>query len=196
MKQAADRLRALRKRQGLSRRALAERVGCAESYITKLERGERRLKAEWIQKLARGLGVESKDFFTNGMDEGPDLVLAPIVGWSSAGAPAEAVEQIAEDYVPIPYKASSVRAVRNVGHSMNRVAPDGAILVFDYEDKELVDKKLYLFRIDGETTFKRYRSSDGPKRLEPDSTLPEYKTLYPIGEIDVIGRVVYIAQAV
>lgn len=192
----AARLRELREERKMSRKALAERVGCAESYITKLERGERRLKADWIDRLARGLGMEPKDFLANDNNDGPDLILAPIVGWSSAGAPAEAVEQLAEDYVPVPYAAKTVRAVRNVGHSMNRVAPDGAFLVFDYEDKRLVDKKLYLFRIDGETTFKRYRCTDGPHRLEPDSTYPEYKTIYPLGEIDVIGRVVYIAQPV
>lgn len=195
-KNVGSALRRLREEKGLSRRELAERVGCAESYITKLERGERRLKVDWIHKLAAGLEVQPKDLLANTTPEGPDLVYAPLVGWAAAGAPAEVVEQQAEEYIPVPYRRATVRAVRNIGHSMNRVAPDGAILVFDYTDTTLIDRKLYLFRIDGEITFKRFRCTDGPNRLEPDSTLPDYKTIYPTGPVEVIGRVVYIVQSV
>jgi SOS-response transcriptional repressor LexA len=191
-----NRLRYWREERGLSRRRLAELVDCDPSYIAKLERGERRLKHDWMERLAKGLAVAPTDLISNVQQPDDEIVMAPIIGWSQAGRPVEAVEQAADGHIPVPYGRHSVAAVRVVGTSMSRVAPEGAMIVYDYQDHALIDRKLYLFRIDGEVTFKRFRCSDGPNRLEPDSFEPGHRTIYPTGPIDVIGRVVFIAQSV
>ena len=94
----------------------------------------------------------------------------------------------AEEYIAMNYKRESLIALRVQGESMNRLAQDGSIIIVDYEDRELVSGKLYVFKTDdGEAAFKRYRSD--PVRFEPVST-EEHETLFPTGEWFVVGRVV------
>src|SRR5215203_6076371 len=52
-----SRLRELRKAKGLSQAKLAELVGASQSDIARLERGRRRLTADWIRRLAPALEV-------------------------------------------------------------------------------------------------------------------------------------------
>lgn len=68
---AAERLRELREARGLSRRALAERVNCGESQIVKLERGERRLTLDWVERLAAALEVRPTDLIVEATDAAP-----------------------------------------------------------------------------------------------------------------------------
>lgn len=53
-----NRLKELREKANLSPQKLAERIGTTRQQIFKLEKGERRLTLEWLQRLAAGLGVE------------------------------------------------------------------------------------------------------------------------------------------
>lgn len=46
-----------RKQKGLTRKALSEAVGCGETQIVKLERGERRLTDDWMKKIASALDI-------------------------------------------------------------------------------------------------------------------------------------------
>jgi transcriptional regulator with XRE-family HTH domain len=56
------RLRAAREAAGLSVTRLAERVGAHRAYIDRLEKGERRPSAEWLQKIADELGLDATYF--------------------------------------------------------------------------------------------------------------------------------------
>jgi transcriptional regulator with XRE-family HTH domain len=58
------RLRAAREAAGLSVPELAKRVGTHRSYIDRLEKGERRPAAEWLQKIADELGLDAAYFLT------------------------------------------------------------------------------------------------------------------------------------
>jgi phage repressor protein C with HTH and peptisase S24 domain len=58
-KAAAGNLRALREQADLSQQQLAERLGWAQSAISKLEKGERRFDLAKIAQLAEALGVET-----------------------------------------------------------------------------------------------------------------------------------------
>lgn len=52
-----NRIKELRKRAKISQEKLGDAVGTSRSQIVKLERGERRLTQEWMERLAKPLGV-------------------------------------------------------------------------------------------------------------------------------------------
>ncbi len=76
------------------------------------------------------------------------------------------------------------------GTSMDRVAPDGSIIIVNQADDTLLDGKAYVFALDdGAATFKQYRLTPEPM-LTPYSWHPEHYAM-PIGDKDlyVFGRV-------
>jgi transcriptional regulator with XRE-family HTH domain len=60
------RLRQLREEQGLSQEQLAERAARHRAYVGAVERGERNPTLDVLHSLARGLGVDLADLFTEG----------------------------------------------------------------------------------------------------------------------------------
>ncbi|MDB5734232.1 MAG: Transcriptional repressor [Alphaproteobacteria bacterium] len=56
-----NRIAILRKERGLTLTALAAAAGTTKAQIQKLERGERRLSLEWMEKLARAMNVKISD---------------------------------------------------------------------------------------------------------------------------------------
>ncbi|WP_079914149.1 helix-turn-helix domain-containing protein [Paenibacillus sp. 32352] len=58
------RIREIRKAQGLSQNALAERCGFTFSYIGGVERAEKNISLINLEKIADGLGVGVHQFFT------------------------------------------------------------------------------------------------------------------------------------
>lgn len=76
------------------------------------------------------------------------------------------------------------------GTSMDRVAPDGSIIIVNQADDILLDGKAYVFSLDdGAATFKQYRLTPEPM-LTPYSWHPEHYAM-PVGDKDlyVFGRV-------
>ena len=58
-----DKLKALRIEKGLSQEKLANMAEIDRTYLPSIERGERNVSIEIIQKLATALKIEIKDFF-------------------------------------------------------------------------------------------------------------------------------------
>jgi len=79
-------------------------------------------------------------------------------------------------------------ALKVEGRSMDRIAPEGSIIIIDLGDKNLIDKAFYIFANDNEYTFKRYRTS--PKRIEPYSTLDKFEPIFLDKEPLPFGRVI------
>ena len=83
------------------------------------------------------------------------------------------------------------------GDSMNRLAPEGSILIVNRADSTLLDGRYYVFALDGgQATFKTYRRD--PERLQPYSTNPDHMSI-PIeqhADLYVFGRVRRVIQEV
>lgn len=192
-----NRIAEWRDRRGLTQQQLADKLGCNKMTVVKLESGALRFGQQWHRPIADALNVPVVDLFPIEYLSNPSGIReVPVISWASAGAPMAALqEEIDEttETVATSYKSESLLAVRVSGSSMNRVAPEGTFAVYDYADKALLDGKYYLFRLDGDVTFKVYRDQAGPPRLEPDS-FESHATIFPATAIEVIGRVVEIIR--
>ncbi|MFG1226059.1 helix-turn-helix domain-containing protein [Xanthobacter wiegelii] len=82
----ANNLKALRKQKGLSQQALAEMMGTTRSQYMKLEKGERRLSVQWIERAAEALGVSNSAV----IDEAPQAEAAPTAPPADASYPMPA----------------------------------------------------------------------------------------------------------
>lgn len=80
-------------------------------------------------------------------------------------------------------------ALQVEGDSMNRVAPDGSIIVVNRADQRLVDGRYYVFSLSGgEATFKMFKRN--PDRLTPYSTNPDHMAIAAdMDDLYVFGRV-------
>jgi transcriptional regulator with XRE-family HTH domain len=59
----SEKLRTIRKKNGLTQAELARRVGVSRSYINKIENGEAKPSLALLERIASILGVSIKDFF-------------------------------------------------------------------------------------------------------------------------------------
>ncbi len=188
-----NQLKKIRLSKKLSQEELGELVGAEKSQISKLESGKTKLHSGWIEKLSIVLNVSPADILGEDMDLSFLVYQAPLISFVQAGDFTGVFDPYEKgDYAELVNTAHDKRtviALKVSGDSMDRFAPDGATIIVDYADKELVDGRLYVIRLNGdnETTFKKYRAA--PPRLEPYST-GEYETIFPKGDMEVVGRVV------
>jgi SOS-response transcriptional repressor LexA len=121
------------------------------------------------------------------------IVRVPLVSWVEAGDLADAIEPYAPgdaaEWVPVVHAHDNLIALRVKGQSMDRIAPEGTIVIVDLDDRALVDGRHYVFRHDGRATFKTWRKGP-PERLEPQSTDPDYQPILPVDGVEVVGRVI------
>lgn len=74
------------------------------------------------------------------------------------------------------------------GDSMNRIAPDGALIVVNRSDDRLLDGRYYVFQQGGgAATFKRYKRN--PEMMQPFSTNPDHLSIPVTEDLYVFGRV-------
>lgn len=82
-------------------------------------------------------------------------------------------------------------ALQVEGDSMDRISPDGSVIVVNQTDRTLVSGKPYVISQRGEATFKVWRSD--PPRFAPYSTNPIHEPIFVKSKADaermVIGRV-------
>ena len=203
-----ERLRALRKRAGYSMDALARALGYRaasgyQRYESKEHYRKTYLPTDLVHRLLEILVGRGQPPVTqtevlelaglaNMAPVGEPVFEVPIISWVQAGQLTETIEPSdfsdAKEHVVVPYRRESLFALEVRGGSMNRIAPGGSLIVVDYYDQDPVDGKCYIFRVGGETTFKRYRAS--PARLEPDSTEPGHDTIFPQDGVEILGRVI------
>lgn len=145
---------------------------------------EHGVRREFVDELSPKL--------SNVVEDVTSTVSAPLISWVQAGELAEVVDPYSlgsfEKEIIVEYNRESVIALRVKGSSLNRVAPDGSIIIVDYTLQELVPEKFYVLRVEGEATVKRYQTN--PDRFEPFSTEPDHPIVFPSDGLYLVGRVV------
>jgi len=149
----------------------------------------RSLKGETEQKIADAYNTAVSVIF--GGDERPARRV-PVIDWVSAG-------QMVDPRVQPPAETQTIEigglppgdyfATRVKGDSMDRISPDGSMILVNRSERDPVKGRRYVFARRGETTYKRFEVD--PLRLEPESTVPANKPIFPKSdeEWEIIGRV-------
>ena len=118
----------------------------------------------------------------------------PLIDWVTAGKMAEPRSQIPVEDVPLLAFADLGRgdffALKVEGNSMDRISPEGSIIVVNRADRTLVSGKCYVFSLRGATTFKLWHGGD-PPYLAPNSWDGSHEPQFvkKMKDLEVVGRV-------
>lgn len=130
-----NKLKSLRDERGWTHEKAAEEMGVSRSQFIKLERGERRMTIDYINRAAKAFGLRPADIVDDMNDN-----TVPLVGYIGAGSeilpefeqiPPEGLEQIS---VPFPLPDEMI-ALEVRGDSMLPVYKDGHVLIVYAEQK-------------------------------------------------------------
>jgi SOS-response transcriptional repressor LexA len=187
-----------------SGRAAALDNGWPESSYRAHEAGKRTIGQDDAERYARryraaGVRITAEEIlFGPGKERGSQgaravTTVVPLISWVSAGGLADASSQIPIEEVPLLAFADLGRgdffALRVQGDSMDRVSPEGSIIIVNRAERQLVAGKPYVFAVRGESTYKIWHAK--PDYLAPYSTNPSNGPIIVERKRDlaVIGRV-------
>lgn len=178
----SNNLKKLREAKGWTHQEAADAFGVSRGHFIKLERGERKLTQDYIQRAAIVFGVPEVDVFS-----GPTMI--PVVGYVGAGAEVFCIDDHAkgagldEVDMPIPGMSPSSVAVRVRGDSMIPAYFDGDLIFYDKNDNgdlmHLVGKECVVSLTDGRKFIKTLR-----RRANGDWYLFSYNA-EPIMDIEI-----------
>lgn len=131
--QFQNRVEMLREERGISRAEMATRLGCGNSQVFKLERGDVPMTLDWMHKIAEALDVSVCELLHEW--DAPEHRLGLIERlWASAGE-AERSEMLARISQIDPDRVTSVKAAAGQEKSPLveiTVRPDGTYRAFVY----------------------------------------------------------------
>lgn len=124
-----------------------------------------------------------------------EILKIPLLDKVAAGKLRSPTSQIPIEDVPLLAFADLGRgdffALTVEGDSMDRISPDGSIIVVNQADRTLVAGRPYVISRRGEATFKLWRSD--PPRFAPYSVNPVHEPIFVKSKADaermVVGRV-------
>lgn len=183
-------------------RANQRALGISKDLIISNSNGNRPISRKAAEVYAKAFG-HTPGWYLFGIEDDANraAVDVPMVSMVSAGRmrdqngvmPADIERYIRIDGLP----HGDWAALTVEGSSMNRIAPEGSIIVVNRADSTLVDGKYYIFALDGgQATFKTFRRN--PDRLQPYSFDPDHMSIpiTPEADLYVFGRVRRIIQEV
>jgi repressor LexA len=146
-----NRLRELRNRLNISAEEMANALGVSPGYYYKLERGEKRLNVDHLNKLASFKNI-SADYILNFDDreeifpeylhiqeiDGHNITMLPIIGDISAGIPITAIPEKGE-YMPLDASVCSINGHRLEEYFYFRIKGDSM-------EPTILDKDIVLVR--------------------------------------------------
>lgn len=172
-------------------KALSKAAGLGETFVRDVLERDRVPKVDSFIALARALNRSPGAMLDDEASEGAPQRAIPVVNWVSAGkltevvpTPASGRVVYASDLDPGDYFALKVN-----GTSMDRLSPDGSIIIINRRETTPQRGKPYVFSIRGEASYKIWEAD--PPRLEPLSTDPSHKPTFINKKINlfVVGRV-------
>ncbi|WP_416355528.1 LexA family protein [Aureimonas phyllosphaerae] len=195
----SNRLKQLRETRGWTQADLADRIGVQWQTISRMENSKTRIMPKHERNLATALEVPVSALYAEPEtdqveDDERETVEVPLLARISASTfrqqdgvrPADIERHIKVSHLP----KGDWFALTVEGDSMNRIAPDGSIIIVNRADDVLIDGRNYVFSLDnGEATFKKYRRDPEPMVM-PYSWNPDHVAT-AVGDKDlyVFGRV-------
>jgi SOS-response transcriptional repressor LexA len=197
---AAQRLQWARKNHGSYGTATeaARAFGWPVSTYLGHENGDRNPSRPTAKKYANAYKVRWEWLLDN---EGPPTASAerniktvPLLSWVSAGRLADAQSQIPVEEVPLLAFADLGRgeffALKVEGDSMDRLSPEGSVIVVNRAEREPITGKPYVFfhRTEG-TTYKLWHAN--PDYLAPHSWNGTHQPIFiqRKKDLEIVGRV-------
>ncbi|MGI3128596.1 S24 family peptidase [Nitratireductor sp. PBL-C9] len=195
MEEPKDRLRQAMIDAGYNTPAEAARAfrEINQNTLTSNLNGNRPISRKAAEKYARLFGTRAGwILFDEEAEEDRSDMDVPLLSMVSAGHLREQTAITTDDIERWVRVADMPKgewiALTVEGDSMDRVAPDGAIVLVNRADDRLIDGRYYIFSHgNGAATFKRYRRN--PERLQPYSTNPDHTSIPVNGDLYVFGRV-------
>jgi repressor LexA len=156
--------------------------------VAKLETRQMALSADYIFAISKILGVSPGEVLVE-RSEARDV---PLLGCVAAANWREAVQE-ADERIALPdgFGGSNLFALRVEGDFIDKIVPDGGIVIVDPDALDLLDSRIFVVSSgDRETKIRRFNAV--PPRLEPCSTNPEHQPI-EIGRepFVTIGRAVF-----
>jgi SOS-response transcriptional repressor LexA len=180
-------------RSGTSQAELARKISetlhreIDRAAVNKMVKGTRNVLADEM------LAIEA---ITNVPLPSPHVpIQVPLIDWVSAGKLAEPRSQIPVEDVPLLAFADlgtgDYFALKVQGTSMDRVSPEGSVIVVNRADKTPVNGAFFVFwsRSEG-TTYKRWHGGD-PPYLAPYSWDASHQPIFvkKKRDLEIVGRV-------
>lgn len=208
---------AIRKSQGISQSDLAEKIGTTLSNIGKLERGDRRLNLDWLERISAALNVPASALISN------ELELSPQSAGENSYAEDDNDAEIQQwdvsygmgggSYVDLPVTGethkfgrswlrqfthappSKIFLATGTGDSMSPTIHDADIVLIDTSQREVrMADRIYAAAYGQTGIIKRLRPMpDGSVKILSDNPSVTPETAYD-GELHVVGRVVAIVR--
>lgn len=209
---SANNISHYRKRAGLSQTVLAERIGTTLNMLGKLERGDRTLDTDWLERLGKALGVAPHELIASAqvpdarpaLDESDDVELqewdiAYGMGGGSymdlpvTGTPHTFSRQWLRNFTHAP--SDKVFLARGAGDSMAPTILDADMVIIDTSEREIrIGDKIWAVVYGTTGYIKRIRPMpDGSVKMLSDNPNVPPETAYD-GELSVVGRVVGILR--
>lgn len=178
-----NRIAEMRNKKGMTQKDLASALNVAQQTVWYYENGQRDIKASTLIAISeilgctvsQLLGIENVDGVLAASKSGSKMV--PVVGRVAAGTPREAL-QVSDQYHATEESLYSAHPnafwLRVSGNSMNRLFPDGALVLID-PDEEVRNGDVAVVFVNGDdATLKRIYFEGHSVRLHPESFDSEY----------------------
>jgi phage repressor protein C with HTH and peptisase S24 domain/DNA-binding XRE family transcriptional regulator len=214
---AGNNVAAIRKQRGLSQTELAERIGTTLNMLGKLERGDRTLDTDWLDKIARELNCDPRDLIAPAapatrpdhsqtrVSTDDDIVEIIGLDLSLSMGPGTLIEEFVEaepvkiglrfvqDITRTP--SNRLRFVTGIGDSMEPTLRHGDRVLVDINERQLTRMNgIYWIDHFGAHGIKRLRAA-GKGRvmvMSDNPTVPDFEV--GADELRIEGRIVWFAR--
>lgn len=193
-----------RHEEGLTGKEVAERVGVTQTYINKVETGNKKLSKKVFDNLILEMKGELKkeledEFYLSGI---PNQVLSriehmseipyfPSVNASAGYGCLNDDECLDHIDVPVKYSKKGNIAINVSGDSMSPKLETGDIIVVDTNQREFYDNKIVVINFNGELYVKKiFADQEGIKLISVNPYYPIIK-VDDDDEFKVLGKVIF-----